>query len=154
MSSSWLYTWMYSIFHPLMCDAHIAEIKNFLLYSKRQFWKAVLPPHRSAKLTIGWFGTLSSRRYLFPRLYERENVTSANASLYRARYYKLWRNGRARNDNTKKRLLGGLPQLHDATGRDLRKMQRENESWLCQTDYPVSRRIIRTDCVRTAVRLD
>lgn len=32
------------------------------------------------------------------------NIISANASLYRAWYYKLWRNGRAQNDNAKKRL--------------------------------------------------
>lgn len=65
------------------------------------------------------------------------NVTPANASLYRASYYKLWWNGRERNDNTKKRLLEGLPQRRDATGRDPEKVHRENES-------RTIRRIIRT----------
>lgn len=92
---------MYSIFHLPMCDAHIAEMKIFLRYSKRQFRKAVLPPHRSATLTITHVVVIrfSLQPPLLIPVIVRE--TSANASLYRARCYKLWRNGRARNDNRK-----------------------------------------------------
>lgn len=144
-------TWMYSIFHLPVCDAHIiAEMKIFLRYSKRQFWKAVLPPHRSATLTITRGGDPLQPPLLIPVIVRE---TSANASLYRALYVLNYDEMDVRVTITRKsgcwEDYSVVMQLAETWEKCNARMNRDYVRRIIR-----SRRIIRTDCVRTAVQLD
>lgn len=125
------------------CDTHFAEIKNFYAIQNVSFEK---PGPSASSLLTTKLTTIESRgvwNQLPPTVaitYSGDclrNVTPANASLYRASYYKLWRNRRARNDNTKKRLLDGLPQRVVMQSAREKCIARTNPR-LYQTDYPAA----------------